>query len=369
MRILITNHAMQNRGGSELYTKELAIGLKKHGIGVSVFSPIVGEVAEELQDYDIPVYDDVCKIESEPNLIHGQHHIETMMAIMRFPKTPAIYLCHGIAPWQEMAPMHPNIVQYYAVSALISSYIESRNISPGKEVRIFNNWADIELFQRKSTIRNQPKQAFIVSNRYYDASPIKFACDRAGISLKFFGSGFGYSSKNLHDEFLNADIVFAVGKTAVEAMAAGCAVIPANGDGAAALVQRNNLDEYKKYNFALRLLQKENLSTDFIANEIAKYTAAEIGNVTDIVRNNQSLSNGISSWVRNYEEHINTDFFPKYAPADHISYLFQVEQLLALKERQVHELLAQTCNAQTELQKTQYLLQQAQSQLIRKILK
>ncbi len=302
MHILITNHALQKRTGSELYTLELSTALKSRGIDVSVYSPHLGSIASQIQQHSIPVYADLSRMKDTPDLIHGQHYLETMSAIERFRSTPAIFVCHGIAPWQETPPLHPNILRYYGVSALVTAKIIYSGVELRKPVIQVQNWVDVERFQRKNIIRDTPKKALIVSNSTYDIAPITLACRDLGIDLKKIGAGFAYTSENIHEEFLAADIVFAVGRTAIEALATGCCLIPASGDGAAELVNDSNFSQCQSGNFAIGLLSREKFTVEFIKNEIIKYSRDDVAAVCKLVRESQSLTVGINRWMNEYRQ-------------------------------------------------------------------
>ncbi len=242
MHVLITNHALRTRGGSELYTRDLAIGLRARGVTVSVYSPLNGEVAAEIARQGILVCSDLDEIRGTPDLIHGHHDIQTIAALCRFPTTPAIFVCHGVDPWQEMPPIHPAIARYYAVGPLTADHIRTTARVSGDQITIIPNWVDTDRVVQKASLSATPREALVVSNAHYDKGAIEVACQSRGIRLRRFGRGFGQSSAQLEDEFCRVDLVFAVGRTALEAMAAGYGVILANGAGVAELLLPENFD-------------------------------------------------------------------------------------------------------------------------------
>ena len=107
MRVLITNNTLDTRAGSELYVRDLASALLRRGHNPVAYSTRLGAVAEELRSATIPVIDDLNLLTVPPDIIHGQHHLEAMTAMLHFPDTPAVYFCHGWLPWEEMAPRFP----------------------------------------------------------------------------------------------------------------------------------------------------------------------------------------------------------------------------------------------------------------------
>ena len=106
MRILITNNTLADRAGSELDLLDLRGASRIRGHTPIAYSTHLGAVADELRRATIPVVDNLENL-SPPDIIHGQHHLDTMTALLALPGVPAIYVCHGWAPWQERPPLFP----------------------------------------------------------------------------------------------------------------------------------------------------------------------------------------------------------------------------------------------------------------------
>ena len=95
LRVLITNYSLSNYAGTELYVRDLAARLLRRGHTPVVYSTQLGQVAQDLRAATVPVVDDLNSLTQPPDLIHGQHNLETMTALLHFPGTPAVYFCHG----------------------------------------------------------------------------------------------------------------------------------------------------------------------------------------------------------------------------------------------------------------------------------
>src|SRR4051794_1084694 len=115
MKILLTNTYLVERAGTELYIRDVACGLLRLGHKPIVYSPRLGAVAEEIRAATVPVVDNLDALGEPPDLIHGQHPLEAMTALLRFPDVPAIFFSHGWQPWQEAPPLFPRILHYVAV--------------------------------------------------------------------------------------------------------------------------------------------------------------------------------------------------------------------------------------------------------------
>ena len=60
LRVLVTNRVLANRTGTELYVRDLALGLLRRGHHPVAYSPLLGKVAEELRAASVPVVDDLA---------------------------------------------------------------------------------------------------------------------------------------------------------------------------------------------------------------------------------------------------------------------------------------------------------------------
>src|ERR1700704_7076978 len=112
MRILMTLRELIHRGGSEIFTVEVATELSKRGHEVAVFSPRVGDLAKIMYASGVWVKSRLAEIPWVPDVIHGQHHLQAIAALSYFLDVPAIYYCHGVTPWVEQVPSHPRIRNY-----------------------------------------------------------------------------------------------------------------------------------------------------------------------------------------------------------------------------------------------------------------
>jgi glycosyltransferase involved in cell wall biosynthesis len=296
VHVLITNHGLQFRGGSELYTKELAIGLRARGVSVAVYAPRLGEVADEIAGTGIPVVSDLRDMTRVPDLIHGHHYLPTLAAIFRFRATPALFVCHGIEPWQELPPVHPAIVRYYAVGPLTAQHVCTHAGVTAADVTVIPNWVNIELFRQKETLREVPREALIVHNGLYLTVAIERACRDLGMSLRKYGRGLGETSNRLDVAFQAADIVFATGKTAIEAMASGCGVILAGEAGISELILPQNFESYRG-KFGIARLRREWLTPDKVRAQIEAYDADAVRRVSNAVREAYSWDQAIDRWM------------------------------------------------------------------------
>ena len=241
MQILITNNTLEDRAGTELYVRDLALGLLARGHDPLAYSTRLGDVASELTAAGVTVTDDLDTLTVRPDIIHGHHHLDTMTALLHFPDTPAIYVCHGATPWEESAPRFPRILAYVAVDHACRDRLLEENGIAGDRIRVLLNFVDLERFKRRPQLPAHPQRALIFSNHaneHTHTEAVRSACDRANLRVDVVGKGVGNVSREPEAMLGNYDLVFAKGRAALEALAVGAAVILCDAAGAGPKIGR-----------------------------------------------------------------------------------------------------------------------------------
>src|SRR5688572_33492500 len=83
LRVLIATAWLgDRRGGTELYALQVATELLRRGHRPVVFSPELGATADEARAAGIQVVDSLAEIAEAPDVIHGQHQVETATALL-----------------------------------------------------------------------------------------------------------------------------------------------------------------------------------------------------------------------------------------------------------------------------------------------
>jgi glycosyltransferase involved in cell wall biosynthesis len=292
LRVLITNTALENRAGSELYVRDLALELLRRGHRPMVYSPRLGDVAREIRRATIPVVDDPASIGSAPDLIHGQHHLETMSALARFPGVPAVYVCHGWLPWEETPPVHPRILAYVAVSEAVRDRIVYERGVPLERTTIIGNFVDMARFlPRAAPLASSPRTALLFDNHAMPdgyAQAIREACALAGVALDVLGLYYGNAVSEPERLLGRYDVVFARGRAALESLAVGAAVICCGKEGAGPMVARANLDRLLRQNFGIQAMDRP-ITVDWALEQLRAYDAADAAAVSAEIRSRSSM--------------------------------------------------------------------------------
>jgi hypothetical protein len=307
LRILITNNTLDQRAGSELYVRDLALALLKRGHQPVAYSPRHGTVAAELRAATVPVIDNLDALAVAPDVIHGQHHLETMTALLRFPRTPALHYCHGWLPWEETPLRHPRILRYVAVDRLCRERLISESgIPPDRTVELLN-FVDLERFQPRAALPSRPQSALFFNNNITENAQlqaVRYACEQAGITLTTMGAAHGTASPQPENELGKYDLVFAKARCALEALALGNAVIlcdPTTPMGLGELVTLAGLDRLRSLNFGVRVINQP-LTAASLLREIQRYDAADAQRVSAQIRATASLDDTVETLLALYRE-------------------------------------------------------------------
>lgn len=304
LSVLITNLMLTSRTGSELYVQELALALLQRGHRPIVYSTQLGTLAEELRQKTVPVVDDLDAISTTPDVIHGQHNLATMTALLRFPTTPAVYLFHDNVSWEDVPPRFPRIMRYVPVDVTCRDRLVFEYAIPEERVNMVHNSVDLEKFLARSPLPKLPQRALAFGN--YEGghlAAVQQACEQKGLALDVVGSHAGNLCAQPEELLGNYDIVFARGRCALEALAVGAAVIICGQQGIGPMVTGKELDSLRGLNFGHRALRQP-LEPESVLNELAKYDAVDAGEVSGRIRATADRGQMIDELINLYGEAI-----------------------------------------------------------------
>lgn len=274
-------------------TVEVAIELRRRGHDVAVYSPRVGDLAKPALANGVWVKSRLGEIPWEPEIIHGQHHLQTVTALTFFEKTPAIYYCHGGAPWVEKPPLHRRIRQYAVMCPRMVLRAGPEFGVSSDRVTAIPNFVNTHRFSRVRPPREKPRRALLFGNMKFAAEErlrLEATCAGEGIALDYAGSAFG-NRKPRPETFLpDYDLVFGIGKCAIEAMACGCAVIPLLPGLAGRLITPENFSKWAFSNFSPRYFTAaEAIDPGWLREELSRYSPANIAQTTAKLRAEHTL--------------------------------------------------------------------------------
>ena len=306
--ILITNTVLRSYSGTEVVVRDLATGLAQRGHRVGVYSPNPGALADEIRSAGIPVVDDPGKLPFAPDIIHGHHHVETLLAIESFPGAMGIFVCHDRTAWTDLTPYHPRLLRYVAVDLNCRERLEVEGRIPGNDITVISNAVDLRRFAPRKALPEVPQRALVFSNYAHAVThlnPILEACAQVSLPVDVAGERAGKlvtAPEKLLPEY---DLVFAKARCACEAMATGCAVILCDFAGLGSLVTRDAVAIFREWNFGRRLLKRP-IRAELIVQEIHRYNASDAAQVSGWIRQNAGLDAALDCYERLYEEVLQT---------------------------------------------------------------
>jgi Glycosyltransferase Family 4 len=305
LKILLTTLELETYSGLPLYTRDMALELKRQGHFPQVYTLKDGGVADELRAADIQVTDNPSHLNFEPDIIHGQHRVSTMIAVKQFRRSPAIFINHNHTFWGDQAPFHPRIRQYFGVSRVCMEKLKKDGV-PEDRIHFLANFVDINRFISRGKLPEKPRRALVFSNSANDQTHlpvIKEACRQAGLELDAIGIHTNYILKP-ETVLGKYDIIFAKAKAAMEAMAVGSAVILCDYAGAGPMVTSGEFYNLRLMNFGFQSLTKP-LHPEYLLSQIALYDPEDALTVHNLMRTTGSLEDAARKLAVTYQAVIN----------------------------------------------------------------
>lgn len=303
-RILITQRELKNYGGSEFFAIEVARALKNRGREVAIYCPAPGKLANIVTPSGIPVCETPAEVPFTPDVIHGQHHLPTMAALAHFPDTPAIYCWHGTRPWVERPPVHPRIRFHVVTSERMAPRLATETTIPEDRIVTIPNFVDLERFSRvRKTIARPARAVLYGQSAFYPAELelLETACADHGIALDKVGYAYGNPRPRPEYFLPDYDIAFAIGRSAIEAAASGCAVIPVVPQLAGAIVVPDTLDDWAASNFSPRYFTSASvMDSEWLGRQLADFDQEKVRQVTHAIRDRFSIGPAITEFESLY---------------------------------------------------------------------
>ena len=304
LNVLITNLTLATRTGTEVYVRDLALGLLRHGHKPIVYSPDLGEIAFELRSKSVPVVNDLTQVATTPDVIHGHHHPEALTALLQFPTVPGVLFCHDWSAWHDVPVKFPRILRHVAVDDTCFDRLVTMHGIPSEKARVILNFVDLDRFKSRLPLPNEPRRALVFSNAASEQTQLRAvreACRQMNIALDVVGAASGNSLERPEEVLGKYDLVFAKGKSAIEALAVGAAVILCDATGVGPMVTTDELSRLRRLNFGLRTLQSPIL-VDVLAQEISRYNPWDAAEVSRRMREEAGLDTALEKLIALYYE-------------------------------------------------------------------
>jgi hypothetical protein len=302
--VLITNLFLRGVSGTESHTRDLAIALAFRGCNVAVFTPDrLGPLAGQMRSVGVAVVRDPREVPFQPDVLHGNHNFALAIAMQAFPETPAIFVCHDATAWHDRAPKLPQVVRYFAVDELCRQRVCADLGLPSEDISIVGNSVDLGRFRARLSFPRQAQRAMIMNHLACETNfvpTIRAACEQQGIELTVFGAYSDNVTLTPELELLRNDIVFAKGRSAMEALACGCHVVLCGLEGIGPPITLENFQFLRSWNFGRKLLEFQH-SPELIAARIAQFDPDLNQAVSILARRELGLPQMIDTWLEHYK--------------------------------------------------------------------
>lgn len=303
MRILITNNTLAYTGGSESYVLDMARALHGRGHMVVAYSSVLGGIAKEIRAAGVAVIDNLHDLTERPDVIHGHHHLDIAAAALRFPDVPIVHACHGWLPWQE-APLYlPSSRRFVSVARLTREYLVTSRINP-ERIAVIPNFVDLGRFRRRQDKAVAPRRVLAFGSRWNPSDPafqaVARVCQRRGLEFLAVGSGMGNSTDRPEDLLPSFDVVFALGRSALEAQACGCAVVVADPQGMDGPVTTQTWLHQRDANFGLALIVGKAVTDAAVEKALDNIDFNDAAEVSDMAHQHAGLDAAVDLWEEQY---------------------------------------------------------------------
>jgi hypothetical protein len=341
VKILVTNWRLARRTGTELHAGEIARGLHDRGHEVALYSPVLGDLADKLRADGIDVHGDLSQVNFTPDVIHAQHHMTTMAALAHFPKARAVYQCHGTVPWEEWPPQHPRILFYCGPADDFREWFENQHGVTREKFRKVSLAVDLTGYPVREKVQWPPKRALIFSD-YFERGPqldaIAAVCKARGIKLDAKGRAFGSVTDVPETLLPQYDLVFAAGRSALEATACGCATVITRSEYIDGWVFPKNLTRLAELNFSPDSKTQKQVTEETIEQELDSISTDSILAAARQVHANFDLSATIDQLLEIYAQALAASLSDENEDGILIAYLEKISHYIVQADDKFRDL-------------------------------
>jgi hypothetical protein len=257
-------------------------------------------MAEALRRQGVTVVDRLAQVGAVPDVIHGQHNVTTVMAMMAFPQCPVVFSCHDFEAPKDRPPLAPRVRRFIAVDEICRERMLNDGV-PDEQIVVLYNAVDLSQYPRRDLLPTRPRNVLVLTKGVDHLAVARSAAERAGLTFEGLGSGFDSVVDDLPHRLQRYDIVIATARMAKEAVAAGCAAIVGDHRGFAGLVTRDVVAEWRRHNFGRKILTTP-MAEEALLCAIASYDATDAAAVTEFIRAEDGLDRHIDQLECLYRE-------------------------------------------------------------------
>jgi hypothetical protein len=169
---------------------------------------------------------------------------------------------------------------------------------------------DVRRFSRVRALPARPRRALLYGHGGFSTEELQrleSVCSTFGLTLDKIGYPYGNPNPAPESFLPDYDIVFAIGRCAIESIACGCAVIPIVHGLAGSLVTEDTLANWAYSNFSPRhFTSGDQADETWFATQLDSYDPATQARTTEAVRTLHSLDRAVDALDALYREAADT---------------------------------------------------------------
>ncbi|MGB8818985.1 MAG: hypothetical protein WCC66_13790 [Rhizobiaceae bacterium] len=296
MNIVICNIQMSGRTGTEIVTRDLALGLKSRGHQVSVLTQQEnGPVADELRAKGVPVVANPSEA-GEADIIHI-NHMESATALLALtPDVPAIFVCHDATTGHSYAKTQPSIKSFFGVSEACRQRIAADTGLALDKIGVMPNYLNLGLIPlREARLPLFPRKWLFVAEKWQSEillAKLETVAQQFKANLEVIGPWAGKTVDDLPAACLGQHLVFASARCAMEASATGAGVIVCDPRGLAGFLTPELWRKAGLHNLGYGCLA-EPCEIDTLAGALRRWNPWKASKAGKIIRAERDLSVGL----------------------------------------------------------------------------
>lgn len=220
MRILFANWALDTRSGTESYLETVVPQLATLGHEVFAWAFDLGATAERLSDVGATVVEDLEGLDGV-DVVHAQQASAALAVRARFPEVPLVYACHSWALELDEPPPAAAPAALLAFNDRVLDRLHASALAPDTPIHRLRQPVAISAMENeRRPIRNHLGAVLALSRKLRERSALlEEACARIGAHLE--RASDWSDDEDATRRIMRSDVVFASGRTALEAMALG----------------------------------------------------------------------------------------------------------------------------------------------------